>query len=388
MIGFWTIVTALLAAALLYVAVSARRARPRLDTTTPEHVFRQRTAELARDVESGQLDAAQAAAVSAELARQALRETPSAPTLRYPQGRRPALLVMSALLPLIAIPLYFVLGSPALLAPSADSGPERLSLEQIVGELQKRIDTRPDDPEPRLWMARVMVAAERYAPAVEQYAKIVELVGERPEILVQYADALAMLNGGRMVGRPRELVERALQLDPDDPSALWLAGLAAHETGELPRARELLVKARAAAAAAHRPTAELDAQIAALDAAPEPAAPGPRLEITVDVSPELRDKVAAGATLFVLARRSDAAPLPLAVRRMPARGFPLRVTLDDGAAVTPQATLGTAAEVEVVARISRSGDAGAVSGDLEGRRPGVRVSGVQRIDLTIDRVLP
>ncbi len=33
-------------------------------------------------------------------------------------------------------------------------------MAQMVEELQKRIDGNPDDPEARLWMARVMMATE------------------------------------------------------------------------------------------------------------------------------------------------------------------------------------------------------------------------------------
>lgn len=399
---FWTIVTVLLGGTLLYVAVSARRARLRLDLTTPEAVYETRAAELAGDVASGQIDAAQADAVAVELARHALREAPAIPHLTSPAGRRGAFIVLAMLLPLIAIPLYFRLGSPALLAPGAttattpDAG--HMSTTQMVEALQKRIDANPDDPEARLWMARVMLATEQYGQAVDQYAKVLSLVGDEPDVLVQYADALAMLNGGRMAGKPIELVERALQRAPDHLSALWLAGLAAQEANDLPKARELLVKARAAAEAAHQPTTELDAQIAALDGKPAaqpdtaPATPAaadsPRFEVTVAVAPGLASKIGDGAMLFVLAKQPAGMPMPLAVQRLPAQGFPLTVTLDDSQAMTPMANLSTAHEVDVIARISHSGQATAASGDLEGSIGPIVVGGKQTLSITIDRVLP
>ncbi|HMM77805.1 MAG TPA: c-type cytochrome biogenesis protein CcmI [Gammaproteobacteria bacterium] len=394
--SFWILVTVLLAGTILYVAASARRARLRVDSTTPEAVYEQRADELAQDLAAGQLDATQTAAVSAELARQALREVPPAPSLKSPQGRRGAFVALSALLPAIAIPLYLMLGTPEVLNPAATKATEHLSMQQMIEQLQQRIDAQPDDAEARLWMARVRMATEQYEQAVEQYAKVLALVGENPDVLVQYADALAMQNGGRMAGKPLELVERALQADPNHLSALWLAGLAAQEANDLPKARELLTRARAAAEAAHRPTAELDAQIAALDgeqAAPAtpPAAPGgdgPRIEVAVAVAPALAAQIGEGAVLFVLAKQPAGMPMPLAVQRLPAQGFPLNVTLDDSLAMSPQAKLSSATEVEVIARISRSGQASAASGDLEGRTGPITVGGTQQVSVTIDRVVP
>ena len=408
--NFWILVTVLLGGTILYVAASARRARLRLDMTTPEAVFERRASELAGDVEAGQIDAAQADAVADELARQALREVPPAPMLKSPQGRRGAFVLLSLLLPLVAVPLYFLLGSPALLEPGAatagspTAASEHMSMQQMVEELQKRIDTKPDDPEARLWMARVMMATEQYGQAVDQYVKVIELVGDKPDVLVQYADALAMLNGGRMAGKPVELVERALKADPKHLTALWLAGLAAQEANDVPKAREFLQQARAVAVAAHQPPEDLDTQLAALDgkpagssAAPAPAAAesapaadaaGPRIVVAVAVDPALVARIGEGATLFVLAKMPTGMPMPLAVQRLPAQGFPLEVTLDDSLAMSPMAKLSTASEVEVIARISQAGQAVAASGDLEGRAGPVAVGGTQQVQITIDRVVP
>jgi cytochrome c-type biogenesis protein CcmH len=53
-----------------------------------------------------------------------------------------------------------------------------------------------------------------------------------PMIWCEYADALGMAQGGRLAGRPRELIDRALALDPAHPRALEMAGSAAYEAGD------------------------------------------------------------------------------------------------------------------------------------------------------------
>lgn len=408
--SFWIVVSVLLAGTVLYVSVSARRARLRAEGTSAAAHYAERAEELAGDVAAGTIDAAQAEALSAEIARHALREAPEAPVLKSPQGRRSAFVLLTALLPLIAIPLYLTLGSPGLLDPAvsqaASTANEHMSMAQMVDQLQQRIDANPDDPEARMWMARVMMATEQYGQAVDQYEKVLGIVGDQPDVLVQYADALAMVNGGRMAGKPVELVERALAADPKHIMALWLAGLAAQEAGDVPKARALLQRARAASLAAHQPTDELDAQLAALDGkappasatapapaaetspAPDVAADAPRIEVAVAVAPALAAQVDAEATLFVVAKMTAGMPMPLAVQRVPAKGLPLTVTLDDSLAMAPTATLSSASEVEIIARISRSGQAIAASGDLEGRLSPVAVGGTQRVTVTIDRVVP
>ena len=53
-----------------------------------------------------------------------------------------------------------------------------------------------------------------------------------PAVWCEYADALGMAQGGRLEGRPRELIERALALNPAHPKALEMAGSAAYERGD------------------------------------------------------------------------------------------------------------------------------------------------------------
>lgn len=406
---FWIITTVLLAGTILYVAASARRMRATPDESA-QAIYARRTQEMARDLDHGTLAAAQADAVAEELARGALHELPSAaPSPLSSRARRAAFVTLCVLLPAIALPLYLVVGSPDMLnpAPPGTAPHERMSMAQMVEQLQQRIDQNPEDPEARMWMARVMMATEQYGQAVDQYAAVLKITGDRADVLVQYADALAMMNGGRMAGRPLELVERALVAEPGHITALWLAGLAAQEANDLPKAREYLQRARAASIEAHQPTDELDQQLAALDGKPAggeattapaasetvPATPpaavdGASLDVEVALDPALAARIGKDAMLFVLARNPAGMPMPLAVQRLPPTGFPLKIRLDDSMAMSPAAKLSSASEVEVIARISQAGQAMAASGDLEGRAGPVPVGGAREVKIRIDRVLP
>ena len=55
------------------------------------------------------------------------------------------------------------------------------------------------------------------------------LITDDADLLADYADVLAMSQGQRIEGKPLELVERALKLDPTQWKALAMAGSAAFE---------------------------------------------------------------------------------------------------------------------------------------------------------------
>jgi cytochrome c-type biogenesis protein CcmH len=103
----------------------------------------------------------------------------------------------------------------------------------------------------RAWvlLARIDFAADRFSEAADAYAKALAAapkVAADPGIWCEYADALGMAQGGRLEGKPRELIERALALDPAHPRALEMAGSAAYEQqdyeGALRNWRALLAK--------------------------------------------------------------------------------------------------------------------------------------------------
>jgi cytochrome c-type biogenesis protein CcmH len=86
----------------------------------------------------------------------------------------------------------------------------------------------------RAWvlLARIDFAADRFGEAADAYAKALAAapkVAADPGIWCEYADALGMAQGGTLEGKPRELIERALALDPAHPRALEMAGSAAYE---------------------------------------------------------------------------------------------------------------------------------------------------------------
>lgn len=411
---FWLTCAAVLVCAVTFLGLRGARLRAASEQSA-DAIYRQRRAELERDVADGYLDAKGQVEMAEEMARIAVREVRS--ELATPAGRGQRIAALGVLVMVVlgvAVPVYFHLGRPELAAGKAPAGApgNHASPEQMLAELEKRAAAAPNDPEPRLWMARVFISQKQYGRAVDEFETVLKLAGEVPSVLVQYADALAMLNGGRLTGRPEELVQRALAAEPQNPTALWLAGIAAEEAGRKDLALDYLQRARVGAIAAEQPVEELDKQIAALGgtvptgavpdvhadapavaqttgtAPPAAAAGGPAIEVKVSLDPALASKVGPGALLFVLAKRPAGMPMPLAVKRLAAGSLPVTVRLDDSLAMSPAATLSTADTVDVIARVSQQGQPIAASGDLEGRQSGVAVGPDVKIEISIDKLLP
>lgn len=109
------------------------------------------------------------------------------------------------------------------------------------------------------------------------------------------------------------------------------------------------------------------------------------LKVTVSLSPKLAKQAAPEDVVFIFARAASGPRMPLAIVRKQVKDLPITVVLDDSQSMNPQAKLSSAAEVVVVARVTKSGMADVQDGDLEGS---VTVaSGTKNVSISIDKIL-
>ena len=402
---FWALAYGLLILVTGAVIFGALRRRETSEVT-PGRLYAERRAELAQDLEAGAIANDDAGSIEAELAQATLAEEDGVAKQRAEDGpRRAALILCAVLVPLIAVPMYLHLGNPGLADVAAGGDMRQMRPEQLLSHLESQAAKDPKNYEVRFMLGRAYMAAQRYDRAAQEFEQVLAGVGEQATLLVEYADALAMQTGGKLSGKPAELAARALKLEPENVTALWLTGMAENEAGKRTEALQHLRQARKAARKSEVPTDDLDAMIASLEAGLGSAAPpdteipeadahagpapgGPSLEVKVGISEELRAKLPTDATLFVFARAKNGMPMPLAVVRLPVSALPATVTLDDSKAMSPQAALSKFDTVEVVARVSRSGQPMPASGDFEGSVPSVATATHDPVSVTIDRIVP
>ena len=325
---------------------------------------------------------------------------PAAPPAERPSGRLLALVCTAVVA--VAVIGYSMTGSPGLAGWPMAAGPQGPAapasavehaqnlqrIEAMVDKLAARMKESPDDAEGWSMLARSYAVLGRHAEAVPAYERAVALREGDPQLLADYADALAMRNNGDLAGEPLRLIERALKIDPRHLKALSLAGTAAFDRKDYASA----VRHWSAILEAAPPGSDYIAQVQAsidearqlggLPAAPAATSPAPQAAAqraaaavsgTVSLAPALAAQAAPDDTVFVFARAADGPRMPLAILRKQVRDLPFEFTLDDSLSMSPAARLSGAARVVVGARISKSGQAVPSPGDLAGQSAAVDV---------------
>ncbi len=85
-------------------------------------------------------------------------------------------------------------------------------------------------------LARSYSSMERFGEAAGAYAKATELTPNDADLWAEYAFASAMASGRSLEGKPMELIEQALKVDPENAKALQLAGSAAFQAKDYKKA--------------------------------------------------------------------------------------------------------------------------------------------------------
>lgn len=348
-------------------------------------IARQRLAELKEQLQAGALTQALYDEQVLEL-EQALSDdldidsrAKAAPT----QGRWMAGVLMLAI-PLLAGILYLGLGNFKALTyvgqPVAD--PKVEQIKQMVEGLAQRLEQQPDDAMGWTMLGRSYKFLQDYPKAVAAFEHAYKLIGDKPEIMLLYADALAYTSNEVLAGKPAELVFKALEMEPNNPTGLWLGGLAKAQSDDLSGAMTLWKKLEAQLPPGSDAQKQITGMLAKLaaelpeNAAPEEVKPAVAQSIDVQVSlaPDLQQQASPGDTVFIYAQALSGPKMPLAIVEKQVSELPVTVSLSDAMAMTPAMKLSSFDQVKLLARISKSGNAMPQPGDLIGSIEQVAVS--------------
>jgi cytochrome c-type biogenesis protein CcmH len=305
--------------------------------------------------------------------------------------------------------LYATLSNWSWSQPQASDAPQNM-----VATLARRLQRHPDDLEGWLMLGRSYVVLEETPLAIRAYERADRLAGGKSaEALLGLAEALSNQDETELGGHAGQLIEQALALAPNSPKALFFGAAAAMHRGDLPLARQ-----RFADLLALNPPDNvkpiLQQQIAAIDArlgnpqSPAPSSAGAAapplaaaqtgeapasmsagaasVRVKVALSPKLQVDSASTAPLFVFVRDPTQAGPPLAVKKLATR-FPQTVELTAADAMVAGRAFASGQDVQVVARISRSGSPIAQRGDPFGE-VGYHVGRDGVVDVVIDRLTP
>jgi cytochrome c-type biogenesis protein CcmH len=262
----------------------------------------------------------------------------------------------------------------------------------MVTQLQQRLSQQPDDLEGWKLLGRSATILGNYPVARDAFSQAyTRSEGQDPDAMVGYAESLVLNDEREIDGQAADLFEKAITMAPDNTRALWYGGIVAYRRGDLALAQQRWVELQnqdlppdLRQLVAER-LSELEGQQGA-PASPQATTARSSVSVSVQLKSELAGQVPAEATLFLIARRGDAGP-PLAVVRRPVSSWPIAITMTDADAMMQGTSLASGGPIRLIARISRSGQPVATSGDPYGEASH-DFSATNPVTVTIDRIVP
>lgn len=276
-------------------------------------------------------------------------------------------------------------------------------IASLLGPLEAKLKQNPNDGNGWALLARSYVEIGQHASSFDSFDNAIKLIQNEPQLLADYADAIAVVNGHKFNGKSDALIQKVLSLDPNHEKGLLLAGTSAfnhrdyknaivhwrHLLALLPTDSTLTAEVIASIAEANRLAGNANATMPIKKIAKND---NPIAETKVDISgfiklaPGLASKVSPNDTLFIFAKAVAGPPMPIAAVKVTAAQLPYIYHLNDSNALNPKLTLSSVQEVVVVARISKDGDAIPKAGDLQGMSNAIQVGDVLQ-DIEIDQIV-
>lgn len=236
----WFVLALMTAAAVFAVLWPLSRQALALRSGSDLAVYRDQLSELQRDQAAGLIGENEAAAAQIEVSRRLLAAANAEATA--PQAtedaamtrrRRVVAAAAVVLLPVGALALYVILGSPHLPGqPLASRMPsERPSIEQMVAQVEAHLAKDPD--EGRGWevIAPIYLRLGRFDDAVKARRNALRLNGESAERYAGLGEALTAAANGVVTAEALAAFKAAIKLDAEHVKARFFLGVAADQDG-------------------------------------------------------------------------------------------------------------------------------------------------------------
>jgi len=169
-------------------------------------------------------------------------------------------------------------------------------------------------------------------------------------------------------------------------SRLAKGGGTADDWELLAKSYEFMGRSADAATARAQRLPAIDTQGSGVAAAGAPKS-GTMVSGEVSLALTFDNKISPGETLFIVAKSVSSPGIPVAVIRTTVGHWPLKFTLDDSQSMMPGRNLSSAGRITIEARISPTGQAMPVAGDLQGSTGVINPQDHQPLKIMIDRVI-
>ena len=319
---------------------------------------------------------------------------------------QPLALALTFALPAAGLWIYNEVGTPAAINvkpipkatdPHANSG-QAADMDTMVAGLRARLEQDPDNIDGWMLLSRTLKSMQRFPEALEALETAHGRAPDNPFVMVELAEAYIFVTpDGRIGGESTALLERALDIDPNQQKAIWLMGMAAAQAGDdeaaIARWESLLAMVEPGGPVEQAVQTQIneaksrlgqDPAPVAVDAAGAGAWPG--IGLTVAADPASRSSIPMGGVLYVMIRSpGPAVGPPIGVRRVIDPVLPLELRIDDSDSMLKERMISSENELQLQARISQSGSPAAAPGDWQSAPVTVSVDSGEAVELILDQ---
>jgi len=394
--------------------VDARTAVNEVELAENVRLFQEHMAELEAQLSDGRLDKQQFAQLKLEQERALLQDDAELRQSAQTKIRRAGLWFFTALGVAVlsgAVVLYARLGASqdeyirALQLDKqyadyqdmlANRQPDPQHARAVINAVEQRLRTEPDNVQYWFVLARSAMELGDFAQAAKAYQEVLARDAQSGMIMAETAQALFLRDGNQVTPPVVDLTKSALVLEPENTMALGLMGIinfgdkdylgairhwrkAVKLLGEgAPGADSLnqgIERAKGLYIAGGGNETELEKAVAGR-------------QITLAVSLATGIKINPDQWIYVYARAWHGPKMPLAITRIKASTLPAEVKLTEAMAMSPSASLASADQIELVARVSGDGTATAQPGDWQGSQGPFDTANLpERLGVVIDHQL-
>jgi cytochrome c-type biogenesis protein CcmH len=211
-------------------------------------VYKDRRLEIVSELELGRLSADEAQRQQDDLVQEVSREFGETEVVRRSPVNRKSAFALALLGTTLSVFLYMTVGSPHL----TDNLPSEVAKEdgqdpvRLIAELEAKVAANPKDAPSWAILGAAYKYTGQHAKSVTSFEKFfaLEPAKSKPAArpLAEFAEVLALSKDGNFAGRPTELLQQALQLDPTEPKSLAMMGAAQFRAGNFVESKRHLTQ--------------------------------------------------------------------------------------------------------------------------------------------------
>lgn len=330
---------------------------------------KQKKHELEQDLSSDLIDEVEFSQANEEIAQTLaveLNQVTDVVETKSQAGGAWIVLAIAIFLSVLSVGFYqYLTFKPAKVVQTQQQDAQPVSLEQSVKQLKEYLTNNPGDAQSWQTLGLALFELQDLEGSMHAYERAYQLDSKNVSILVEYASAIAAAQNNQFTGRASTLVREALEVDPNAPDALYLAGLVAVNALELDLAKQLWQRALSLLPAEHPDRQILQDILSELAQMQNQALEQHQVDVHVELSEAFQQDRYKNHYLMIYVKAAKGRPMPIAIQKIQLKDFSGSVTLTDANSVMPSQTLSESNEVVAVVRLSQTGSAMKQADDIE-----------------------